>query len=342
MSNVYDFSSREQRYDEASLWIVRLDKQLSPEEAEALQRWMSDDSENAAVLLEMAKLWDKMDALGRLATLFQPPKKQVRRIPVFAVATMASILLAGMALWFVMTRPDPQPFPAPTEYVYQTDVGEHAEVTLSDGTGLILNTNSRITVQYTDSYRLLTLERGEVYVNVAKDKSRPLSVVAGDQVVEAVGTQFNVEITSDQQIELVVLEGRVKVGVHQRSENPAVMQQPKMLAGSTRSLIAGESTLLGSAPEDVRDISPSDVEVKLSWRQGNLIFRGEPLEEAVREVERYTSIEFVFLDQELKKIRVAGLFKAGDVDGLLATLRENFNIVYQYTDERKVLLGKNN
>jgi len=82
------------------------------------------------------------------------------------------------------------------------------------------------------------------------------------------------------------------------------------------------------------------VAVKLSWRKGNLIFRGESLEEAVREVERYTPVEFVFLDQDLKKIRVAGLFKAGDVRGLLATLRENFDIVYQYTDDQTVLLGK--
>ncbi len=76
----------------------------------------------------------------------------------------------------------------------------------------------------------------------------------------------------------------------------------------------------------------------MSWRQGNLIFRGESLEDAVAEIGRYTTVEFVILDDDLRKVRIAGLFKAGDVDGLLATLRENFNISYQHTGDGKIVL----
>ena len=59
----------------------------------------------------------------------------------------------------------------------------------------------------------------------------------------------------------------------------------------------------------------------------------------MKEVSRYTSIAFVFLDDDLKKVRIAGLFKAGDVDGLLAVLRQNFDIAYERVGEEKVLLG---
>ncbi len=338
MNNVYEFPPVERRCDEASEWISRLDRQLTGEEARALQAWMAADPENEALLMEMARLWDKMDALGRLSSLFQPPVAPRRRAPLLAFAGLATMVVAVVALWLVWHPAAPTHHPAPTEYVYQTGVGESTNVTLSDGTDLVLNTNSRIAVRYTDQYRLFTLERGEVYVKVARDRVRPLRVMAGGKYVQAVGTEFNVRITSDQKIELVVVEGKVQVGVHHQSERAAKPERPETPTQPPQSLVAGQAVILGSAHEEVEQVSIEDIEVKLSWRQGNLIFRGESLEDAVREVGRYTQVEFVFLDQDLKKIRVAGLFKAGDVDGLLATLRENFNIVYQQTDENKVLL----
>ena len=114
---------------------------------------------------------------------------------------------------------------------------------------------------------------------------------------------------------------------------------PTVLPPSSVTVAAGEELILGSPEEEVAEISPADIEVKLSWRDGNLIFRGESLEDAMEEVGRYTSVDFVFLDDDLRKVRIAGLFKAGDVNGLLAVLRENFDIVYEQVNEQKVLLS---
>ena len=78
--------------------------------------------------------------------------------------------------------------------------------------------------------------------------------------------------------------------------------------------------------------------MQLSWRSGNLIFRGESLETTVSEVGRYTSVEFVIKDEELRRVRVAGLFKTGDVAGFLSSLEANFDIAYERTDDETVLL----
>lgn len=338
MSNVYELSPRERRHDEASQWIARLDRKLDPEEEAALQQWMAADPENEATLLEMARLWDKMDSLTRLSSLFSPPEEKRRRFPAPVAAGIAALVLAAVSLWLIWHGSLEQPQPVVAKYVYQTDIGERSNVVLPDGTRLELNTHSRITAKYTDGHRLLTLERGEVYVTVARDRDRPLSVLAGDRIVQAVGTEFNLQITDKQQIELVVLEGKVKIGVRDADDGPMDPDAP-VLAPSSRTLVANQTTTLKSDREEIIEVSPEDIAVNLSWRNGNLIFRGESLEEAVREIERYTPVEFVFLNEELKKVRVAGLFKAGDVEGLLATLRENFNIVYQKTDDKKVLLG---
>jgi len=46
----------------------------------------------------------------------------------------------------------------------------------------------------------------------------------------------------------------------------------------------------------------------------------------------------VFLNSDLQKIRVAGLFKTGDIAGFLATLNANFNITFEQIDDVKILL----
>ena len=84
--------------------------------------------------------------------------------------------------------------------------------------------------------------------------------------------------------------------------------------------------------------APTEIEVELSWQQGNLIFSGEPLVDAIEEISRYTSVEFVFLNEDLKQRKVAGLFEAGDIDGLLLALSDSFDIHYEKVDQ-KVLLS---
>jgi transmembrane sensor len=258
----------------------------------------------------------------------------------------ASVLIAVLAGAWVLDSLNPGNSPDARQAVvatmldtfYETAIGEQSTVNLADGTQIVLNTNSQIEVNYTDQYRLLRLERGEIHVQVAQDKGRPLSVIAGDKIVQAVGTAFSLEITSDQQIELVVTEGKVLVGVHQSPLGGMAKATPAVLAPSSVTVAAGEELTLGAPEEEITEVSPEEIEIKLSWRQGNLIFRGESLEEAVTEIGRYTTVEFVILDDDIKKVRIAGLFKAGDVDGLLATLSENFDISYQRTDDGKILL----
>ena len=341
MNNIYEFPRHDQRYDEASVWIAKLDNDLSAAEQDALQEWMAADQENKTVLLEMAALWDKMGDLSRLSDLFPEAAARPGRSWRFALAAAASVLISVLAgVWAVTTlnsdiAPAVHQATSASKTIYETGIGEQSTVHLADGTQLVLNTNSLVEVNYTDRYRLLMLERGEIHVQVAHDKARPLSVIAGDTIVKAVGTAFSLEIASDQRIELVVTEGKVLVGVHQSAPGdvPSDVQ-----VSSPVTVAAGEQLILGTPEEEITEVSPEEIEVKLSWRQGNLIFRGESLEDAVAEIGRYTTVEFVILDDDIKKVRIAGLFKAGDVDGLLATLRENFNISYERTGEGKILL----
>lgn len=348
MSNVYEMPERADPIGEASHWIAIVDRGMDDQEEKALREWLAAAPENPAALMEVARLWDRMETLSRLADLFPQPAADRHRSPGFALAIAAGVLVAVLAgMWSIAERhpadSNQQPAVAETarEQIFQTAVGEHSTVNLPDGSQVALNTNTLIKVLFTDHRRLLLLERGEVYVEVAHDRTRPLSVYAGDKVVQAVGTAFNLEITQDRRIALIVTEGRVLVGVIDQEVPiaPDAQQPPPARPETAVTVSAGEQILLEDGNGQAVQVAPEDIEVKLSWRGGNLVFRGESLADALAEIERYTPVEFVILDEDLKMKRIVGMFKAGDVDGLLATLRQNFAISYQRVSDDKVMLS---
>ena len=54
-----------QRLEQACEWIARIDRELQTEEKQALQQWLAASALNQQTLFEVAKLWDKMDALSQ-------------------------------------------------------------------------------------------------------------------------------------------------------------------------------------------------------------------------------------------------------------------------------------
>ena len=348
MSNIREFpSSKDRKLQEAADWIAAIERGLTREEEQELARWLSLSKANYQLFIELAELWDNIEVLSRLSDLFPEPRPARRYLSNRVLSGIAASVVVGIFLFTAVQMQDIaiQKFTSVTDSrSYHTAIGEHATHQLSDGSTITLNTNSRVRVNYTASERLLILDRGEVHVKVAHDSDRPLSVAVGNTVVRAVGTEFNVEITEDQSIELVVTDGVVMVGVLDASDEQISSATPQILSQPSTIVGAGEQVLILANDQNTDSIKPESIErdeiaVKLSWREGNLIFRGESLEEAVYEVGRYTAVEFVFLDEETREVRVAGLFKAGDVEGLLAALRNHFNIAYERQGEHRILLG---
>lgn len=351
MSNVTQFPQNEsRRLVEASGWIAALERGLSEDEEQRLGEWLSRDTANFEPFMELATFWDRMDSLQKLSTIFPEPSRKPRFGAKAAGLAIAASVVAAVVLQLNLPRdgsgldPDMTPVNVSHAVVYETAVGEHTRYGLADGSELSLNTNSRVHVDFTATARLLRLERGEIHVKVAHDPVRPLSVMVGSTVIQAVGTEFNVEITQDKKIELLVTEGLVMVGVMDARAEIAATEPPVLLHQDSRLVSSGEKAVISAEQQskdriDATPVDRSEVAVELSWREGNLIFRGESLEEAVHEVGRYTAIEFVILDEKAKKVRVAGMFKAGDVEGLLTALRSHFDIIYEMDGEDRILLS---
>lgn len=332
MSNIVDFPNQEKRFDEASLWIARLDRKLTKSEEAELQHWLAQDAENGKALMRLAQLWDKMDRLSLLSEVFQiQPRKKSYTL---RYATAASFLFACLGIFLLMQFTTEKTTP---ELAYQTAVGEQRKIFLEDGSTLILNTDSQVQVIYSAKQRLLLLNRGEIHIDVAHDTSRPLRVVANDKVVQAVGTAFDVRMLNSNKVKVWVTEGRVAIADNKHIANPAALEK-EPLSNPDLFISKGEKAILSGLSQQVEKISDGDMTAQLSWQQGSIVFRGETLDEAVLEFNRYSDKTFVIKDTSLKQIRIAGVFKIGDTTSLLSTLHNNFDIHYEYDKGEKILL----
>lgn len=240
-------------------------------------------------------------------------------LPVTQVQTPSS---GSQAPQLVATNPGNRPETSNT--LYETGIGANSTVNLPDGTKMLLNTNTQVSVTYSEHQRLLVLNKGELMVEVAHDKTRPLRVQVGGKFVEAVGTAFNVYRQDEQNFDVIVTEGRVRV---KPVANTAADSSIDSKTAAIQELGRGEKmSVRASLPTAIETIATAIIQDRLSWRDGNVVFRGETLQDALNELSRYTPDNFKIVDSRINDLRIAGLYKAGDTEGLLSALKENFNI----------------
>ena len=342
MSNVIEINK--DPMDEASLWITRLDRGLSEQEQVELKAWLNFSDTHRDTFMQLVKLWDKMESLSQLSELFphKPQHLPNKKMPLLAWA--ASIIFASIISLGLWLNADIFLGQGTTQIVqfnsdYETKVGEQSTFFLQDKTKIKLNTNSLVKVTYTDKQRVFELLRGEMHVVVAHNEHKPLSVYAGSNIIQAVGTAFNVQIGIEK-VELIVTDGKVLVS-DINSLNIAPLKLKNVhLSPTSFSVIKGQKAQLKATNTSIIGSDEGKLASDLAWQQGNLIFRGESLFDAMQEVSRYTNYQFDFGDEDTKSLQIAGLFKTSDISGLLAALESNFDVVFKKMSSNKIRLSK--
>lgn len=345
MKNILVFPDVRRRREQACHWLVSIEEGLSQAEKAELQTWLRADPSHPRILLAQARLWDDLDILSELSGLYplenyRSPAPVSRRRIIAAAAGVALALAGGWQMTAHLSTPadsltttrQPPAVSAAVEGAsalreYATSVGEQLSVRLSDGSVVSLNTDTRLFVRFSADERLVSLERGEALFDVAHDPARAFRVDAGERLFEALGTVFNVQRAASGGLELIVTEGRVRVR-RTRPDDPGIAGPSvrKMQGQQEITVAAGQSAAIADIAENVRNLAAADVDARLAWKRGMLVFRGEPLARALNEVERYTTVRFVLKDEALASVPVGGYFRTGDVEGVLLALRETFGI----------------
>jgi transmembrane sensor len=252
------------------------------------------------------------------------------------ISAVGTLMLAGDTPWELFdSRPPPRPM---FSEMLRTGVGETRVTTLADGSTATLNTNSRIVVFYAPLARDVYLSYGEASFDVARDPARPFNVHAGKRVLQAWGTSFNVRVYSEDNVELTVMDGTVKIlyAPQQPLNTPERLRDDFMHVDTIVS--SQEAAFIEPSMQTIRKLEPSEVDSRLAWRRGEVVFQGEPLEAVLAEVSRYTNTRFVIGDEKLRDVRIGGYFKVGEIENFLASLRENFLIDWQRDQDGRIVL----
>lgn len=328
--NIVNFPDRSPIEDEAARWVLRHGEGvLAPAEQAQFDAWKQANPAHADAFARLSGHWDDLDALAGLADT--PAEKPVWKRPALwvGVGMAAAVALAAIVGVNQFTRPGTearQVAEHPGLGVYRTRVGDQETITLADGSIVTLNTASRIEARMNEQERTVRLLEGEAYFEVAHDPNRPFRVYAGDGVTVAIGTAFSVRLEKDR-VHVVVSEGKV---AYSRVTD---VSQPEPVAFVT----AGEAALFGDSVVIDR-IDLEEIDRKLSWTDGKLIFSGDPLSSVVADISRYTDIDFEFGTQDLADMRVGGVFGLGEVDDMLEALETNFGVRAERIGERLVRL----
>lgn len=338
----------------ATHWLTRLDKGLSTTEKRALVAWINQDKTHYIAIKELSKTHSltydfnkEINELPGIFTLNQPHKAKAtthsqNNILFFLLFAFLSIFLVLKSLaLFPFDQPDLR-FQS-----LKSVIGEQKFFTLSDGSQLTLNTNTEVNVEFTESYRKLTLVKGEAKFDVAKDKTRPFSVTVGSNAYTALGTIFNIQKNNEHSSEMIVSEGKVLVtpahiSLNNLTEHFNVSSTSNDFDNKKLNapIIKAQQKIhitYNSAPQ-ISTLSLNDIQQDLAWQQGALIFDGQPLNSAINDINRYSPVQLNIKDNHLRNIKISGYFKSGDIDGLLQALEHNFDIKAVKTSPNEILL----
>jgi len=310
--------------EQASLWLARRDRGLTPSEQDDYMQWIVADPRHAEAMMQHAAAFERMMHLYE----WQPwhttegnpdlfaPRRRVRWWPWAASVVLAAAVAVGLSFIYSWHAPAA---PAVTSYLQVNE-----RLALPDGSRVELKDGSRIVVQYSDRERRVKLTGGEAQFSVWQDARRPFIVEAGGIEVRAVGTVFNVRL-EDRTVAVLVTEGRVKVNREAPAATSGGSVAEVMLAAGEQTAVPLAVDAVQAAPVVVPATS-EQISQSLAWQTPRLQFVETPLAEAVAVFNRLNRFQIVIGDAELGRRLIGGTFRPDNVEGFVRLLETTLDV----------------
>lgn len=340
-----DKVSQRSAQEAAAYWVMRLDApSCGPADRAAFERWRASDASHAEAYARARGALAIIDQnLGSIELtdlgerVFEEVGQSHRRFYRSAGIglAVACTLILGIVLY-------PQKGVEPivdqqlrlVETTFETAVGERSTVVLPDDSVVTLNTDTLVEVPFVQNSdaRRLVLVRGQAHFVVEKDP-RPFEVFAGGRRIVALATAFDIRIDDELGVLVTLVEGRVSVdeggdvqGAREVSLIPGPATDPSSGEATGRTVLeAGEQLI--ARPDEPPEVIMADLEQVVGWREGQLVFRGDPLRDVVKEINRYSTRQlFIDNDERLDAIQIGGVFKAGGTESFVAAVEELYPV----------------
>jgi transmembrane sensor len=212
-----------------------------------------------------------------------------------------------------------------SERDYSTRIGEVRRVPLPDGSAVTLNTQTHLSVAFSNLTRTVRLLCGEALFEVAADARRGFTVTTFGTSVSSSAAAFVVRALRRDDVQVMVRDGEVQVTEIAR---PAAVR----LQANTVVRAVIPSTPNVPAPLQAERLAAVEVDRRLSWQRGLLSFEDVTLSEALREFSRYSDTRVVIDEPAISQLRVVGLYSASDPVGFAKTAAISLGLRFEMRD----------
>jgi transmembrane sensor len=226
---------------------------------------------------------------------------------------IAKAALAILLLWLTWAHPS---------RTYETEVGEMRSIRLEEGSVIVLNSNTEIRVDVNAYGRHIELVRGEALFDVAHNPRWTFDVSARGITTRAVGTSFDVRLTEDNELTVMVIEGRVCMGGSAEVQAADFAQTSRFALVGAGQMATMDRGIISIAPDRMRTIDR-----KLAWTRGKLMLDSLTLAEAVVEINRYNKEQLEIGDPTIARLMPGGTIGTKGRQAFLDWLRLKYKIV---------------
>jgi transmembrane sensor len=198
---------------------------------------------------------------------------------------------------------------ATTAYnIVETPNAGQYQLTLSDGTKVWLNAGSSLNypVAFNEQERRVEL-KGEAYFEVAHNAAKPFKVTCSGQIVEVLGTHFNINSYADESIvKTTLLKGSVKII---NASKQAVIKSGQ------------QSQVNLSLPGEIRVLKNVDMEEALAWRNGLFYFKNSSIKQVMYSAARWYDLKVIY-EGKIPEVKLSGkLSRQVNLTGLINILK---------------------
>jgi transmembrane sensor len=201
----------------------------------------------------------------------------------------------------------------------ETPRGGKYKLTLADGTIAILDAASSIhyPVAFNSNERNVEIT-GQVYFEVVHNAAKPFKVRVKGQVIEDLGTKFNINAYDDESvIRTTLVEGSISLT---RSSHTTILKPGQQAINTVTSAAT--------------NVVAADMEEAIAWKNDYFVFNNEPLESVMRKISRWYDVDVQYQNgQKINESYVGGLTRYSKVSQVLKMLEITGDVRFEIKDK---------
>ncbi len=297
-----------------------------PSESAEVEAWKAESEANASAFEQIKKIhelsavnttaaqpnvevaWDKVsDHLFSAKEVKMPDTTSTSGNMALLYRIAAVLVLAVGVSYFFLAQQNAGQY----DLAYTTAQGEVKELTLADGTQVVVNENSTFRYQtaFEGDHRSVYLE-GEAFFDVAKNPDKPFVIHSETATTKVLGTSFNL-IASKKGAAVDVFSGKVAFGNLEKNASNVV-------------LVKGQRAVYHKGKAQLKEGANPNA---LAWKTRQLTFEATPLKDMVRTLEKIYRVDIEY-PKEIANCSITSTFDNQTLEQVLDLVQIVANIDY--------------